>query len=308
MWLRARVLVRGRKPDYSRFIGRRPHRRRHRLGNDRIWYSNQCLQPGQHAHHFGHDRGRERPDPDRTCAYSCQLRRIAEVLRGKVLARVPSAVESTEAAHRRPPRDAGAGRDPALDPRTADPRAAPRARTACDGAPLSGHGHRTGARSAGLAACQIQAHDDSHAICPGAARRARTADVELTDEAPLSPRPPQRPAMPPAVEPTLEPKVWSPSRDSGSLEPRLAPRSEQPVRAPRLRSSRRRKRNGSIWCGRIAAPHRFRMNPRSRSSASRQSTCRCRRSGPPTRDPACHREAHARNAAQAASRTGTRDP
>lgn len=52
--------------------------------------------------------------------------------------------------------------------------------------------------------------------------------VELTDEAPLSPRPPHRPAMPPAVEPTLEPKVWSPSREFGAP----APRSEQPMPRP----------------------------------------------------------------------------
>ena len=42
------------------------------LVDDRIWYSDQCVQPGQHAHHFGHDRGRRRPDPDRArgCARS----------------------------------------------------------------------------------------------------------------------------------------------------------------------------------------------------------------------------------------------
>jgi hypothetical protein len=49
--------------------------------------------------------------------------------------------------------------------------------------------------------------------------------VEVSDEAPLSPRAP-RPAMPPMTEPALEPKIWSPSRGGGSAEPRPAPRPE----------------------------------------------------------------------------------
>jgi hypothetical protein len=76
--------------------------------------------------------------------------------------------------------------------------------------------------------------------------------VELTDEAPLSPRPPQRPAMPPGVEP----EVWSPSRDSvrWSRASRRGPSSR--CREPHLRSSRRRKRNGFdlVWPDRGAAP------------------------------------------------------
>jgi hypothetical protein len=44
--------------------------------------------------------------------------------------------------------------------------------------------------------------------------------VEVPDEAPLSPRPPQRPAMPPPppAEPALEPKAWPPARGNGSAE------------------------------------------------------------------------------------------
>jgi hypothetical protein len=49
--------------------------------------------------------------------------------------------------------------------------------------------------------------------------------VEVHDEAPLSPRSPQRPAMPPISEPALdlEPKVWTPSRGNGLADTRPAP-------------------------------------------------------------------------------------
>jgi hypothetical protein len=80
--------------------------------------------------------------------------------------------------------------------------------------------------------------------------------VELTDEAPLSPRSPQRPAMPPAIEPTLEPKVWSPSRDAGSLEPRPAPQAEQqmPRAAPQVEPPKEKERFDLVWPDRGAAP------------------------------------------------------
>jgi hypothetical protein len=84
--------------------------------------------------------------------------------------------------------------------------------------------------------------------------------LEIPDEAPLSPRPPQRQAMPPAVEPALEPKVWSPSRDTGSLEPRLAPRSEQPMpRAmpsamPQVEPPKEKERFDLVWPDRGTTP------------------------------------------------------
>jgi hypothetical protein len=80
--------------------------------------------------------------------------------------------------------------------------------------------------------------------------------VELTDEAPLSPRPPQRPAMPPAVEPVLEPKVWSPSRAAGSAEPRMASRPEQPLaRAiPPVEPPKEKERFDLVWPDRGTAP------------------------------------------------------
>jgi hypothetical protein len=65
-------------------------------------------------------------------------------------------------------------------------------------------------------------------------RRPRTAApaeppvVEVTDEAPLSPRNPPRPTLTPATEPTVEPRAWSPSRGNGVSEP-------QTPRAPAVR-------------------------------------------------------------------------
>jgi len=59
--------------------------------------------------------------------------------------------------------------------------------------------------------------------------------VEVPDEAPLSPRPPQRQAMPPMAEPVLEPKVWSPSRNNGAAEARPISRATPQPEAPRER-------------------------------------------------------------------------
>lgn len=91
--------------------------------------------------------------------------------------------------------------------------------------------------------------------------------VELTDEAPLSPRSPQRPPMPPAVETALEPKVWSPNRDAGSQEPRLAPRPEQPM--PRATSqvepAREKERFDLVWPDRGATPAPSEPRPEIRS-------------------------------------------
>lgn len=89
--------------------------------------------------------------------------------------------------------------------------------------------------------------------------------MEIPDEAPLSPRPPQRPAMPPAPEPALEPKVWSPSRDA---VPPMAPRSEQPTprveppmprATPAVEPVKEKERFDLVWPDRepasVAPPH-----------------------------------------------------
>src|SRR6185295_15179540 len=135
-----------------------------------------------------------------------QLRRIAQVLRGRALARAPSAVESTE--------------------------------------PVPGPLDWLRAKSKPMTTAMPSAPVPPAALEPPM--------VELTDEAPLSPRPPQRPAMPPGVEP----EVWSPSRDSGSLEPRLAPRSEQPMprATPQVEPPKEKERFDLVWPDRGAAP------------------------------------------------------
>ena len=190
-----------------------------------------------------------------------------------------------------------------------EPSAPPEPR--CARAPFPRHRQRAAARSAGLAAREIQA---GHYADPGrtgaAVRCTEPPMVELTDEAPLSPRSPQRPAMPPAIEPARAEGLAAEPRFAAT--PACAPNSR--CRAPLRRSSRRRKRNGSIWCGPIAAPRCAARAgtgraPRSRPSASLRSTCRCRR----FRHGRAKRGRPPRGAmpelpAQARSRTRTGDP
>jgi hypothetical protein len=47
--------------------------------------------------------------------------------------------------------------------------------------------------------------------------------LDVQDEAPLSPRPPQRPSMP--AEQAFEPRAWPPARSNGSSDPRPLPRA-----------------------------------------------------------------------------------
>ena len=129
-----------------------------------------------------------------------QLRRIAEALRTKPMPR-QAAAESVEA--RRLPR-------PMLQrpwrPRRSNCRcpsrwrraaaAAANARAARPGAAFPRHRERA-ARSARLAARQDETRRRRRCRRPAAAPMVEPPMVELTDEAPLSPRPPQRPAMPP---------------------------------------------------------------------------------------------------------------
>jgi hypothetical protein len=84
--------------------------------------------------------------------------------------------------------------------------------------------------------------------------------VEVPDEAPLSPRPPQYPVTPPAAEPASEPKVWSPARDSAPPQGGSAPRIEQPMprATPQVESPKEKDRFGfdQVWPDRTggAAP------------------------------------------------------
>jgi hypothetical protein len=74
--------------------------------------------------------------------------------------------------------------------------------------------------------------------------------VELTDEAPLSPRSPQRSSMPPAIEAALEPKAWT------AEPPPMPPRAEQPMprATPQVEPPRERERFDLVWPDRGAAP------------------------------------------------------
>src|SRR5258706_7083422 len=186
-----------------------------------------------------------------------QLRRIAEVLRGKALARAPSAIESSEAVTPASPRvmPATAAIQPSIpEPQIPEPPRAPEPRAPEPRFPATATEPAPGPLDWLRAKSKPMTTPGPSAPMPPAALEPPM--VELTDEAPLSPRPPQRPAMPPAVEPALEPKVWSPSRDSGSLEPRLAPRSQQPMprATPQVKPPKEKERFDLVWPDRGAAP------------------------------------------------------
>ena len=185
-----------------------------------------------------------------------QLRRIAEALKGKAPARVPIAVESTEAVP--PPARVMpapvAAHPPIPEPQIPEPPRAPEPRAPEPRFPATASEPAPGPLDWLRAKSKPMTTPVPPAPVPPAAFEPPM--VELTDEAPLSPRPPQRSAMPPAAEPALEPKVWSPSRDVGSLEPRLAPRTEQPVpRAmPQVEPPQEKERFDLVWPDRGAAP------------------------------------------------------
>jgi len=198
-----------------------------------------------------------------------QLRRIAEVLRGKALARAPVAVELTEAVAPAAPRvmPVPAAMQPSIaEPHIPEPPHAPEPRapeprfpaTASEPAPGPLDWLRAKSKPMGVPMSAPMPTPVPSAPVPSTALEPPM--VELTDEAPLSPRPPQRPAMPPAVEPALEPKVWSPSRDTGSPELRFAPRSEQPMpRAmpstmPQVEPPKEKERFDLVWPDRGVAP------------------------------------------------------
>jgi hypothetical protein len=82
--------------------------------------------------------------------------------------------------------------------------------------------------------------------------------VEVPDEAPLSPRPPQRPATPPVAEPAAETKAWTPAENTGTAESRPAPRVEQPLprATPQVEPAKEKDRFGFdlVWPDRTGAP------------------------------------------------------
>jgi hypothetical protein len=91
---------------------------------------------------------------------------------------------------------------------------------------------------------------------PASGGQVEPAMVEVADEAPLSPRPPQRPAMPPTAEPANEPKIWSPAREP-AVETRPALRIEQPMprATPQVEPPKEKDRFGFdlVWPDRTGA-------------------------------------------------------
>jgi hypothetical protein len=181
-----------------------------------------------------------------------QLRRIVGALRGKGLAAAPSAVESTEAV---PPASLRAMPAPvAIQPSIPEPQIPEPARASEPPAPEPRF-PATASEAAPGPLDWLRAKSKPMTTPGPSAPMPPVAEppmVELTDEAPLSPRPPQRPAMPPVVEP----EVWSPSRDTGSPEPRLAPRAEQPMprATPQVEPPKEKERFDLVWPDRGAAP------------------------------------------------------
>jgi hypothetical protein len=76
-----------------------------------------------------------------------------------------------------------------------------------------------------------------------------TPMAEVTDEAPLSPRPVQRPTKSATEPPTLEPKPWPQSRSAGVSEPRPAARTEHPLArsAPHTEAPSGRDQFDLVW-------------------------------------------------------------
>jgi hypothetical protein len=193
-----------------------------------------------------------------------QLRRIAETLRTKPLPR-SAAAESVEApqvaaphvpapmapAHFQPPMSEPMALEPPPSPRMPVPRA-PEPRFPATANEPPGPLDWLRAKTKPSAAAMPAVQPPLPMVEPPM--------VELTDEAPLSPRPPQRQAMPP-MEPSLEPKVWSPNRDAGgrdqaTMEPRVAPRAEQPMprATPQVEPPKDKERFDLVWPDRGSAP------------------------------------------------------
>ena len=189
-----------------------------------------------------------------------QLRRIAEALKGGTPARGLQSNRPNRCCSRRPARDATAAIIRRLsEPQAPEPPRAPEPRAPEPHAPEPRFPATASEPAPGpldWLRAKSKPVTTSFASRAGAARRCvEPPMVELTDEAPLSPRPPQRPAMPPRSADALEPKVWSPGRER-ALEPRPAPRSEQPMprATPQVEPPKEKERFDLVWPDRGAAP------------------------------------------------------
>lgn len=179
-----------------------------------------------------------------------QLRRIAEALKGQAPARAAESIEAvTPPAPRMPPPELAPIQPSLTESAAAEPPRAPEPRfPATASEPAPGPLDWLRAKSKPVTTPMPST------LAPPA--MAEPPMVELTDEAPLSPRSPLRPAMPPAAESPLEPKVWSPSRETDTSEPRLAPRPEQPMprATPPVEAPKEKEKFDLVWPDRGAAP------------------------------------------------------
>jgi hypothetical protein len=182
-----------------------------------------------------------------------QLRRIVVTLKGQGLARASGAIEAPEVVAPASTRAVQASAPVQLsipEPQIPEPPGAPEPRAPEPRFPAAASEAAPGPLDWLRAKSKPMTTPGSSAPMPPVPTEPPM--VELTDEAPLSPRPPQRPAMPP----TVEPEVWSPNRDSGSPEPRLVPRAEQPMprATPQVEPPKEKERFDLVWPDRGAAP------------------------------------------------------
>ena len=261
------------------------------LGDDRIWYSDQCVQPGQHAHHLGHDRGRGRSDPDRrwrSCSASCggsPKRSEVNAARGRTgrsssrTATLPP--NCAPAQPRCPCRRRVPSQPPPNRLRAPSRRARPSRRTRRSR--VSPRPRASRARSARLAARQIQAGHDSDASRARAAGHVRAADGRTDRRS--------------AAVAALAAAAGDAARDRGRARAEglvagrdaaaraAAPRAEQPMprATPQVEPPKEKERFDLVWPDRgrrRAAASRRRLEPKLElkpsRSASPRSRCRCR--------------------------------
>jgi hypothetical protein len=164
-----------------------------------------------------------------------QLRRIAEALNGRALANIARAPESVGSMVPPTARMTPAGPTPVptraqMPPKPLDMQDA----FPPDSRPASRpHDLRFPATTASEPPGPLdwlRAKGKPAASAPAVPAAGESSMVDVTDEAPLSPRPPQRP--PASAEPVLEPKVWPPTGRANGPSPefrrRMAPPPEPP--------------------------------------------------------------------------------
>jgi hypothetical protein len=195
-------------------------------------------------------------------AVHSQLRRIAEAVRSKTPVRAVEKTEAVMPAPRVSPEPAPI-QPPLPEPVAAEPPRAPepRAPEPPPYAPPEPRFPATASEASPGPLDWLRAKSKPvttpvpSALVPPA--MSEPPMVELTDEAPLSPRSPQRLSMPAALEAALDPKAWSPNHDGGSQEPRPAPQQaaqSMPRATPQVEPPKEKERFDLVWPDRGAAP------------------------------------------------------